>query len=146
MLARMRTCLNHSGMGRSSVLLALDAPLGWPEELGRSLLQHRAGDPIESEPNRLFKRKTDAEIFRRLHKRPLEVGANLIARTAHAALGLLNNVRRLTGHDIPLAWDPTNLGRIAAIEVYPAATLLARGFKNGPDCLALFGSEICLPE
>ena len=62
-------------------------------------------------------------------RRPFEVGANLIARTARAALALLQELRELTGESIPLAWIP-QLDRLAAIEVYPAATLAARGFPH----------------
>lgn len=54
--------------------------------------------------------------------KPLEVGANLIARTAHSALEFL---ARLGG--IPLAWHPRQCSGRVAIEVYPAATLSAHG-------------------
>lgn len=131
---------------RDSVLLALDAPLGWPTELGHSLSQHRAGHAIAPSPDSLFHRHTDSELCKRLGKRPLEVGANLIARTAHAALALLAELRRRTGREIPLAWEPSACHGTAAIEVYPAATLMTRRFSNGPDCLELFKSEVRLPS
>jgi hypothetical protein len=85
-------------------------------------------------------------VYRCLRKRPLDVGANLIARTAHEALRLLDEIRRRTGRDIPLAWDPFVFEGTAAIEVYPAATLRARGLSNGPDCLDLVKSELRLPS
>ena len=58
---------------------------------------------------------------------PLEVGAGWIARTARATLGLLDEVRRTTGKPIPLAWGSGDLQAAAAIEIYPAATLIAHG-------------------
>jgi predicted RNase H-like nuclease len=42
-----------------AALLALDAPLGWPEPLGRTLVDHRAGERIDVPPNTLFRRHTD---------------------------------------------------------------------------------------
>ncbi|MFN2323013.1 MAG: DUF429 domain-containing protein [Trueperaceae bacterium] len=110
-----------------SALLALDAPLGWPVDLGDALDRARAGEPIAAPSERLFARATDHAVHARLGKMPLEVGAGWIARTARATLGLLDEVRRATGLPIPLAWDPTDLTTAAAIEVYPAATLIAHG-------------------
>ena len=113
-------------------LLALDAPLGWPHALGKALATHSAGQKMDveacdsqDEANLLFRRKTDREVTVRCGKRPLDVGADRIARTAHAALRLLDELR--TRDPIPLAWSPDFLDRRAAIEVYPAATLTARG-------------------
>jgi predicted RNase H-like nuclease len=107
-------------------LLALDAPLGWPADLGDALVGHRAGEPIDAPSDRLFARVTDHEVHARHGRMPLEVGAGWIARTARATLGLLGEVRRATGQPIPLAWSP-DPERAAAIEVYPAATLIAHG-------------------
>ena len=115
-------------------LIAIDAPLGWPEGMGKALMSHQAGGLIEDEPNLMFRRETDRHIKRLLGKQPLEVGANLIARTAHAALRTLDEIRVATGASIPLAWDVDFEG-FAAIEVYPAATLRAwrctfRGYRE----------------
>ena len=109
-------------------LVAIDAPLGWPEPLARALSEHRAGDWIRTSPNEMFRRETDRFIQRTLGKTPLDVGADRIARTAHAALRLLGDIRTELGIAIPLAWSRPPVG-VAAIEVYPAATLLAHGFK-----------------
>jgi hypothetical protein len=106
----------------------MDAPLGWPESLGRTLNQHNAGAVIETEPNMLFRRETDRDIYRRFRKMPLDVGADRIARTAVAALQLLDRVRGRTGLVIPLSWSPDDKHGVSAIEVYPAGTLLAYGF------------------
>lgn len=108
-------------------VIALDAPLGWPLALGRVLPGHRAGQPMAASSNDLFRRATDLDIRGRFGKRPLEVGANFISRTAVAALELLDSLRQLTGEPIPLALSASSTGRFTAIEVYPAATRLAHG-------------------
>ena len=126
-------------------LLALDAPLGWPIELGQNLQAHKAGERIDVDPDILFSRYTDREVRRRLKKKPLEVGANLIARTAHAALRFLGQLREETELAIPLAWNPDTVTETRAIEVYPRATLEAMGIKYRQrlsaigeiDCLAV---------
>jgi len=122
------------------VLLELDAPLGWPRPFGCALVPHKAGcalpqpkddSPFQrkgkrktSDADLLFQRATDRVIHDALDIKPLDVGANLIARTAHTALCFLERLQ------IPLAWGPghANLACVSAIEVYPAATLKARGF------------------
>jgi hypothetical protein len=113
-----------------AALLALDAPLGWPSDLAASLTGHEAGGALRVPADKLFHRETDTAIERRLSKRPLEVGANLIARTAHAALGFLDELRRITSLPIPLAWHTAWQAGVRAIEVYPAATL--RGHNIAP--------------
>jgi predicted RNase H-like nuclease len=109
-------------------LLALDAPLGWPASLGPALVQHVAGEPLGQNPNLLFRRGTDRFVKEEIGKQSLDVGADRIARTAVAALRLVADVRKLTGHPIPLAWSREIPGP-AAIEVYPAATLTAHGLR-----------------
>jgi predicted RNase H-like nuclease len=109
-------------------LLALDAPLGWPAPLGRSLIDHAAGQPLPAAPDALFNRETDRFIQATIGKRPMEVGADRIARTAHAALRLLVEIGNGLGRPVPLAWRPELAATaVAAIEVYPAATLIAHG-------------------
>ncbi|MFI5306758.1 MAG: DUF429 domain-containing protein [Polyangiales bacterium] len=108
-------------------VLALDAPLGWPAPLGLALSVHRAGEPIDDAPDAMFRRHTDRFVHVTLGKLPLEVGADRIARTAHAALRLLGEVRRLSRRRVELCWAPGKPG--GAIEVYPAATLLSRGIS-----------------
>jgi predicted RNase H-like nuclease len=113
--------------GAEQYVVAFDAPLGWPITLAAALPQHRAGEPIAAEPERLFRRETDRFVHKELHKLPLEVGADRIARTARAALALLQQIRQASREHLPLAWTP---GRgSGAIEVYPAATLLSRGIS-----------------
>jgi predicted RNase H-like nuclease len=105
-------------------LLALDAPLGWPQDFGRTLANHIAGMPLQGAPNQLFRRKTDRFVQRTFEKTPLDVGADRIARTALSALQLLDTLSKKIGAAIPLAWN-ANFSETAAIEVYPAGTLRA---------------------
>jgi hypothetical protein len=107
------------------VLLALDAPLGWPAALAPALSRLRAGAELPEKANDLFRRETDRFIRKTIHKQSLDVGADRIARTAHGALGLLSTLRQL-GASIPLAWS-SHISGVSAIEVYPAATLKANG-------------------
>lgn len=105
------------------VILAIDAPLGWPVNLGQALYIHNAGQVIDVDSNDLFRRETDKFIKRNLGKQPLDVGADRIARTAHSALKIIGELSLMTGEPVELAWDNANLKDISAIEVYPAATL-----------------------
>lgn len=104
-------------------LLAIDAPLGWPMDMGSQLVNHQAGDALSVPPNTLFRRETDRHIWQRTGKLPLDVGAERIARTAHAALTLLADLRQICQEPIPLAWQPQLEHTLSAIEVYPAGTL-----------------------
>jgi predicted RNase H-like nuclease len=111
------------------ILLAIDAPLGWPDKMGKELYKHSAGKVLSILPNEFFRRETDRFVQRQIGKTPLDVGADRIARTAHAALKFLDDLRKLLGKTIPLAWSPDFSG-ISAIEVYPAATLKAWGIRS----------------
>jgi predicted RNase H-like nuclease len=45
---------------KSPILLALDAPLGWPQPLGGMLANHQAGQRLQEEADQLFRRyRTD---------------------------------------------------------------------------------------
>lgn len=110
-------------------LVAIDAPLGWPSKLGDSLSSHRAGEQIAADKSVVFSRETDRIVEAKIGKRPLEIGADKIARAAHSALAALARLRVLTSRGIPLAWAPALEG-VAAIEVYPGATLKARGIQD----------------
>lgn len=107
-------------------LLAMDSPLGWPATLGVTLAGHRAGAPIEIEPDAMFRRLTDRIVRRRIGKQPLEVGADRIARTALAALRLLGEIGSSMGEPVELAWNRRRIAKASAIETYPAAWLLSR--------------------
>ncbi len=110
------------------LLLALDAPLGWPAALGKTLIAHLAGAPVAEAANRLFRRETDRAVRRITGKQPLDVGAGWIARTAHWALAFLAELRQQSGLDIPLVWN-REVVDVGAIEVYPAATLIGHGVE-----------------
>lgn len=125
--------------GADRVLLAIDSPLGWPTPLGHTLARHVAGESVKEEADQLVRRETDRVIERVTGKRPLDVGADRIARTAIATLKRLTKVRERTHCALPLAWNPERVSEPCCIEVYPAATLKTRGwvsagYKNGnPD-------------
>ena len=111
-------------------LLALDAPLGWPEPIGQQLNAHFAGEAILVDPNLMFRRETDRFIKRETGKQSLDVGADRIARTALAALKYLDQISREIDREIPLAWRADLDSSLSAIEVYPAATLKQSGFRS----------------
>lgn len=117
------------------VLIAIDAPLGWPKAMrGHSFVSHSAGEPLEICADQLFSRETDREIEHRVGKKPLEVGANLIARSAHGALRFLRELSRDIDTDapLPLAWSPFDLERgPCVVEVYPGATMKAHRIPTG---------------
>lgn len=117
--------------GDESVLLCIDAPLGWPLELGRHLASHRAGRGLGVAANDLFRRETDRDVRRRCGKTPLDVGADRIARTALRALQLLEALRSRTGLtiDLPLSVAGINAPGVHALETYPAGYLAARGIR-----------------
>jgi len=98
--------------------------------MGQSLITHKAGELILQKPNQLFRRETDRFIKKIINKQPLDVGADRIARTAHAALKLIDDLRERTGEVIPLAWDSNLDANISVIEVYPAATLAVAGLRS----------------
>ena len=112
-----------------ATLIAVDAPLGWPAPLQEALKSHEAGKALATSADSMFRRKTDDFVQHATGKKPLEVGADLIARTAHAALDLLSKLGEALGTPVPLAWTPGAKGP-AAIEVYPAATLRAYGIRD----------------
>jgi len=119
--------------GGGPAVLALDAPLGWPNALGDLLAGHHAGAPMPAAPAALFSRATDHAIRARLGKQPLEVGADRIARTAVAALDLLHRLRARTGRRLAVAVAATPHPDAIVIEVYPAALVAAGGHRpRGP--------------
>lgn len=124
--ARWPAALHEAVLDPAGVLLAIDAPLGWPRRMGATIAAHRAGAPIAVAKNDLFRRVTDDVVRTILRKQPLEVGADLIARAAMEALAVLDELRALSAKPLPLAWSPA-AARDAVIEVYPGATLAAHG-------------------
>lgn len=109
-------------------LLALDAPLGWPASFGTLLAAHSAGEPIVADPRLFFRRETEEFVTRSLRKRPMDVAADRIGRTAFAALAIIGAVREAGWGPATLAWSPEEGSRgVHAIESYPAGTLSASG-------------------
>lgn len=123
--------------GGLPALVAVDAPLGWPGDMGAALRAHRAGEVIGVRPDAMFRRRTDEAVRRLTGRRTLDVGADRIARTAHTALGYINRLRRETGLALSLAWRSTDILEPSVIEVYPAGTLRARGLP----CQGYKGTE-----
>jgi predicted RNase H-like nuclease len=113
---------------RDRFVLALSAPLGWPAGLGEALAVHRAGDPLQPSADESFRRQTDRQVQKLLGRLPPDVAADRVARTARAALALLQEVRTLCPRPVPLAWRQGE--ESGAIEVYPAATLIARNVSG----------------
>lgn len=129
------------GRDATGVLLALDSPLGWPATMGPVLSGHDAGGPthpsdttlpadkIGDVANHLFRRRTDHVVQQHLKdaaltsRPPFDIGADKIARVAHASLCLLARLRVERKLDLPLAWIPGTVDGVQVIEVYPAATL-----------------------
>jgi hypothetical protein len=112
------------------VLIAVDAPLGWPAALGQALAQHQAGQILPGQSNELFRRKTDCYIKEKTDKQPLDVGADRIARTAHDMLQRLSELRKLAEPaQLPLVWQQGCPKEPSIIEVYPAATLKVLGIQ-----------------
>lgn len=122
------------------VLLAIDAPLGWPKSLGKSLCWHKAGRAFSMPADRMFKRVADRWVRDVIGKKPLEVGADKIARTAYSALSFLLRLRNETACAIPLAWKPGCAKGVSVIEVYPAATLKGRNIPSA-NCRGEEGEE-----
>lgn len=111
-------------------LVAIDAPLGWPMPLSVHLGRRLAGDPIDATGDELFHRHTDRVVRSLTGKRPMEVGADKIARAALRAVNLLGQLRASTGHALPMAWSPGVPDQPSAIEVYPALTLRSLGLSD----------------
>jgi predicted nuclease with RNAse H fold len=113
--------------------------------------------PVNVPPNEMFRRWTDYVVKKEIKRQPLDVGADRIARTALAALRLLQELRVSTGSSIPLAWNQALKEAVSAIEVYPAATLsaygiVAQGYKEREQdeqrkvILKGLGKHVVLPD
>jgi len=127
--------VSEMARGKKPLLFAFDAPLGWPREMAHVLHEHKAGEPVHVDSDSLFNRDTELFIKKIIGKKPLEIGADRIARTAKWTLDLIDGLRKELNYDIPLSWDHNEILPLSAIEVYPAATLLSRkikmrGYKN----------------
>jgi hypothetical protein len=111
------------------IVIGIDCATRAPN-VGLALARHEAGALVREDPQLLFRRETDRFVRAAIGKQSLDVSADRIARTAHAALRLLGEVREVTGLEIPLAWSLGVPDGTVAIEVYPAATLSALGIRS----------------
>lgn len=100
------------------ILLAIDVPMGYPENFGIELAKHSAGSKIQL--NYFPRRYTDQFIKEKLKKNPLDIACDKIGRTTFKTLERISDLER----PIPIIWDKDFDG-IGMIEVYPAATLIA---------------------
>ena len=105
------------------VVVGIDAPLGWPRVFAAGIATHRAGESLGAQTHaaEFFDRVADRHVHRVYGKKPLEVGADRIARTAFSALALVAELRR--HRPLAMGWAPPTKGEAVVIEVYPAATL-----------------------
>ena len=132
--------INAEKKNGGGVLISIDAPLGWPKSLSRALCWHKAGRAFSTPADQLFKRATDWWVRDKIKQKPLEIGADWIARTAYSALSFLLRLRNETGCAIPLAWEPGRVKGVSVIEVYPAATLKGLNISSA-DCRGKEGAE-----
>lgn len=106
----------------SGCLIAIDAPLGWPSELGKALATHQAGRRILLGADRAFLRETDRFVRKEIGISPLSIGADKIARASLRILSFYSELCKEFGCEPTLSWTPTAVTNLSAIEVYPAAT------------------------
>lgn len=123
------------------VVLAIDAPLGYPQLFAEGMKDHIAGEGLrkkgklvdKNEIDNLFRRYTDKFIYDKLQKLPLEVTADRIGRTAFATLQRLAKIQAEGKFE---SWEVKTTDSeikedVSVIEVYPAGT-----------CQAIFNENI----
>jgi hypothetical protein len=115
--------------------MAVDFPLGWPVGMSEALSDHAAGEGLAVPAGEMFSRQTDRFLRETIGKTALEVGANLIARTAHSANQFLSNLRERSSLPLPLLWSPDERVERGVIEVYPAATKLVSRPRSVTEAL-----------
>ncbi len=121
-------CISDHVGKNEPILVAIDAPLGWPAPLSEMLKTHAAGKVVAHKKDALFRRQTDEVVRGITRKAPMEVGADKIARATHSALEVLHHLRLATGRALPMLW--TSHGETGGvIEVYPGAMLKAMGIS-----------------
>ncbi|MDD9940666.1 MAG: DUF429 domain-containing protein [Myxococcales bacterium] len=121
-------------------LIAINAPLGWPVDLGSALAGHTAGQPLtkpkrkrrvapEDEAEQLLRRETERVVQTHTGRSPTETTAERMTRRALSALALLTRLRAASPVPLPLAWEP---GRDSGVvEVCAEATLRAHRIRAG---------------
>ncbi len=117
---------DHSG----PVMACIDAPLGWPAAFSDILATHQAGMPITIDKGQFFPRITDKLVHQKLGKRPLEVTANYIARTAHRALQLIGVLNQSINGTFQLFLDSGKIPYYGLAETYPAGWLISEQYNH----------------
>ena len=121
------------------VVMAIDAPLGFPVAFSELLAQRSTPSFDPSGPeieNPLAYRETDRHIYRTFRKKPLSGSFDKLGNNATVAM--VHTRRLSTAGQLRVApFDEPQIGIPTAIEVYPA--LLKRkkriGNKYAPECL-----------
>ncbi len=128
----IKKIFNKYVLGARRTVIAIDAPLGWPEPFSNAVSLHAAGRHLsDMNKDELLKRKTDQYVKDRFKVNPLEVSADKIARASVSALNVLSHFRGLcSDKKLELAWSHRDLPCVSAIEVYPAASLKAWGLPH----------------
>lgn len=112
-------------------LVAINAPLGWPQGLATALQDHRAGEPLEGErADPLWLRGTERRIQALTGRAPRAVTTAGLTPRALSALTLLARLRARSTHPLPLAWVQTQ--DCGVLEVRAQATLRALGLPDAP--------------
>lgn len=129
------------------LIVAIDAPLGWPVAMGKVLHGHEAAQRIGIPRRDFFTRETDRCVQEATGVPPLWVGADRIACTAHRALEIIGELRGRIKTDLPVLWRAGADSQSGIIEVYPAATLSALGlphrqYKSGDGAHAVSRATI----
>lgn len=93
---------------------------------------HQAGVALDEALGHLFRRETDRFIRATIGKQSLDVGADRIARTCHAALTILVELRELTGEPIPLALEPGAPAGAAGVEDCETSTTMGYTDAEAP--------------
>ncbi len=124
------------------MLVAVDAPLGWPRGLQALASQPagsgRAAGQVSEDP---FTRHTDRVVRAVTGKVPLAVGADRIARTAAASLELLHALRVETLGAL-VAGGVAAFAAVDAAATEEALSLLVHDFDSAPSAVAVLrGSE-----
>ncbi len=102
--------------------IAVDVPFGWPKPFAEALAGYRIGVPLDLPRQRYRLRTTDVWLKSKLPSlNPKSVSTDRLGSTAIVGTNLLHALNR-NGFRLPLRKSG---GCPAAIEVYPAASLLA---------------------
>ena len=130
------------------VLVAFDAPLGWPQPMGDVLGVHRAGQSLEIGAHELFRRETDRFVRVKLGKQrcshdasPFRVGLGCAGCGLHPALPASAAQFRTA-----LAWRDVvdgERGRQQPGAAHEARTFHAPCLAQHPQSLSAHSDAVC---